>query len=268
MTVEIESPLIPDQRREEIMRLLRRDSVLSVHQLVDMLGVSHMTVRRDIALLEREGRAVSIPGGVRLASTMRIQPAFSLKISAEREEKVAIAACAEKLLSDGMVVSLDAGTTVGAIVPALRARSGITAVTNDFVIVDDLMDCPHVEVIHVGGRLDHPNRSSMGRFAAETLRKINTDLAFISASSWDIVRGVTTPTEAKVEPKLAAIDSAVHRVLVATSSKLGSFGMYDVVPLDAFDRIVTDWHLPSAAADGIRALGVTLETAEPAPPGR
>lgn len=264
MTIESEVPLIPDQRREEIMRLLHRDGVLSVHRLVDTLGVSHMTVRRDIAMLEREGRAFSIAGGVRLASGLNQEPAFAAKLVAEQEEKAAIAARAELLLRDDLVVYLDAGTTTGAIVPAIRAHSGMTVVTNDFSIVDALTGADHVEVVHIGGRLEHPNRSTVGHLAAETLRRINTDIAFISTSSWDIGRGMTTPSESKVEVKLAAIDSASQCVLIATSSKFGTFGMYDVAPLRRFDRIITDWRLPVGSADGVRDLGVALELA-PAP---
>lgn len=256
--MDASTPLIPDQRREALMRHLHREGVLSVAQLTELLGVSHMTVRRDIATLEREGRAHSVPGGVRLASGMRTEPAFVLKAGSEQAQKAAIAAAAEDLLRDDMTVYLDAGTTTGALVAAIRERAGITVVTNDFAIVDALTTAEHVETIHVGGRLDHANHSSVGRLAAETLRRLNTDVAFISASSWDITRGVTTPSEPKVEVKLAAAESASDTVLLATSSKFGTFGMYDVMPLRRFDRIVTDDGLPEAAAQGVRDLGTHL----------
>ena len=258
---EYETPLIPDQRREELMRLLRRDSVLSVHQLVELLEVSHMTVRRDIAVLEREGRAYSVPGGVRLVTSVPHEPTFASKLESELAEKQAIAAACENLLNDDMLVYLDAGTTTGALVPAIRALSGMTVITNDFAIVDQLSSAEHVQTIHVGGRLDHANRSSVGWLAAETLRRLNIDVAFISTSSWDIGRGVTTPSELKVEVKVAAVNSAAESALVATSSKFGTFGMYRVLPLRRFDRIVTDSHLPEAAAAGIRDLGVGLTIA-------
>ncbi|MFF5991173.1 DeoR/GlpR family DNA-binding transcription regulator [Prauserella flavalba] len=256
------APLIPAQRREALMRHLHREGVLSVVQLTELLGVSHMTVRRDIAALEREGRAYSVPGGVRLASGLRTEPAFTAKAESEQPEKAAIARAAESLLRDDLIVYLDAGTTTGALVPAIRARSGITVVTNDFSIVDALTTAEHVETIHVGGRLEHANHSTVGRLAAETLRRVNTDLAFISTSSWDIMRGVTTPSEPKVEVKLAAIEAASTVVLLATSSKFGTFGMYDIVPLRRFDRIITDDHLPEAAAEGIADLGTDLVLAE------
>jgi DeoR/GlpR family transcriptional regulator of sugar metabolism len=261
---EKDTNLIPDQRREKLMRLLRRDTVLSVAQLTELLDVSHMTVRRDIVVLEREGRAYSVPGGVRHASSMREEPTFATKAGTERAEKVAIAQRAESLLHDDMTIYLDAGTTTGALTPAIRERSGMTVITNDCVIVDDLTGSTNVDVIHVGGRLDHTNRSTVGRLAAQTLRQLNTDLAFISTSSWDLSRGVTTPAEAKVEVKLAALDGASESVLLATSTKFGTFGMYDVVPLRRFDRIITDDRLQAAAADGIRDLGVELDLAHAA----
>jgi DeoR/GlpR family transcriptional regulator of sugar metabolism len=251
--------LIPDQRREKLIRLLHRDNVLSVAQLVELLDVSHMTVRRDIASLERDGRAYSVPGGVRLVSSLREEPTFASKAVTEQAEKAAIARAAETLLHDEMTVYLDAGTTTGALVPAIRERRGMTVVTNDYVIVNHLTGSTDVEVIHTGGRLDHINRSTVGRLAAETLKRLNTDLAFISASSWDLNRGVTTPSEAKVEVKLAALDGAAESVLVATSSKFGTFGMYDIAPLRRFDHIITDDGLPAAAARGIRDLGVELD---------
>ena len=65
-TLPADVPLIPEQRREKILRQLHRDQVLSVHQLTEMLGVSHMTVRRDIAALEQDGKALGIAGGVRI----------------------------------------------------------------------------------------------------------------------------------------------------------------------------------------------------------
>lgn len=253
--------LIPDQRREKLMRLLRRDNVLSVTQLTEMLGVSHMTVRRDISMLEQEGRAYSVPGGVRHASAMREEPSFAAKAVAELDEKLAIARLAEALLHDDMTIYLDAGTTTGALVPAIREHRGMTVITNDFVILDQLTGSTQVETIHTGGRLDHTNRSSVGRLAAETLRRLNTDLAFMSTNSWDLTRGVTTPSEAKVEVKLAALAGASEAVLMVTSSKFGTFGMYDVAPLSRYDRIVTDDGLPPAAARGIRDQGVVLDVA-------
>ncbi|WNW12268.1 DeoR/GlpR family DNA-binding transcription regulator [Pseudomonas sp. DTU_2021_1001937_2_SI_NGA_ILE_001] len=252
------APMIPDQRREQMLRQLRKHQVLSVHQLMEMFDCSHMTIRRDIALLEQQGRAYSVTGGVRIASQLHSEPSHQSKAVVELPQKQAMARLAASLLHPDMTVYLDAGTTTLEIVPHITALTGMTVVTNDFGIVQALADANHVDVIHTGGLLDHPNISSVGGLAAATLRQLATDIAFISTSSWDLQRGTTTPSALKVEVKQAAMQSASRSVLIATSSKYGTFGMYKVAALEQFDTLITDDALTPAAADSIRHQRIEL----------
>ncbi|MDE1167096.1 MAG: DeoR/GlpR family DNA-binding transcription regulator [Pseudomonas sp.] len=252
------APMIPDQRRELILRQLRKHQVLSVHQLMEMFDCSHMTARRDIALLEQEGRAYSVTGGVRIASQLHSEPSHQSKAVVELPQKQAMAKLAAGLLRADMTLYLDAGTSNLEIVPHIAALTGMTVVTNDFGIVHALADASHVDVIHTGGLLDHPNRSCVGGLAAATLRQIATDIAFMSTASWDLQRGITTPSALKVEVKQVAMQSASQTVLVATSSKYGTFGMYKIAGLEQFDVIISDQALAPGAADSVRKLGVDL----------
>ena len=120
------TPMIPAQRREQILRQLRKHQVLSVHQIMEMFDCSHMTVRRDIALLEQEGRAYSVTGGVRIASQVHSEPSHQSKAVVEHVQKEAMARLAAQLLRDDMTVYLDAGTTTLEIVPFITALSGMT----------------------------------------------------------------------------------------------------------------------------------------------
>ncbi|WP_326809009.1 DeoR/GlpR family DNA-binding transcription regulator [Streptomyces sp. NBC_01186] len=258
-----EPPLIPDQRRELLVKHLRREGVLSVQQITQLFGVSHMTVRRDIAELESQGLVFSVPGGVRIANQLHSEPSFQAKSQVEQPEKRAMAGAAAELVHDGMTVYLDAGTTLLAMVPHLTEREGLTVVTNDFGAVERLFPARQVTVIHVGGQVEPDNHSSVGRLAAATIRQLAFDLAFISTSSWDLLRGVTTPSEAKVEVKQAAMAAASQSVLVAGSSKYGTFGMYKVAALSAFDTVLTDAALTEPAAQGIRAAGADLRLITP-----
>ena len=263
-----EPPLIPDQRRELLLKHLRRDGVLSVQQITQLFGVSHMTVRRDITELESRGLVFTVPGGVRIASRLRAEPSFHDKSVVEQPQKQAMAQAAAELVQDGMTVYLDAGTTLLAMVPHLAEHAELTVVTNDFGAVEQLFPARHLTVLHIGGRVEPDNHSSVGRLAAATVRQLGFDLAFISASSWDLVRGVTTPSEPKVEVKQAAMAAAQQSVLVTGSSKYGTFGMYKVADLDAFDTVVTDAGLTEAAAQAVRGAGAHLRLAQPRESGR
>lgn len=256
-----EAPLIPDQRREAMLRQLRRDKVLSVHQLMESFGCSHMTIRRDIAALEEAGLVYPVPGGVRIASHLHSEPSHELKAEVEQPQKQAIARRAAQALQAGMSIYLDAGTTTLSIVPHVASLAGMTVVTNDFAIVHALSGATHVNVIHTGGQLDHANLSSVGPLAAATLSHMVLDVAFISASSWDLRRGVTTPSAPKIDVKRAAIEAASRAVLVSGSAKYGTVGLYRVAALDTFDLIVTDDGLAPRAAAAIRQSGVELALA-------
>ena len=250
--------LIPEQRRELIVKHLRREQVLSFPQLASLLEVSHMTIRRDVAALEEEGRALSVPGGAKIASRLLAEPSHAEKALVDAGEKSAMAAAAAELVTDGSTVYLDAGTTMLAMVPHLAVRRDLTVVTNDFAIVRELIDHPSIELISVGGRVDLANQSTVGRLAAEMIRQLAVDVAFVSTSSWDLRRGLTTPAESKVEVKQAAMSVSSENVLVAGSSKYGSFAKYKVVDLARFDHIVTDSGLSPNVASGIQSLGVTV----------
>lgn len=253
--------LIPDQRREIIVRHLRKHHVLSVHQLTELLGCSHMTVRRDVAALEEGGRVYAVPGGVRIASHLISEPSHQAKSIAEQPQKRGIATQVARMLRPGMTIYLDAGTTTACLIPHIARLSDMTVITNDFRIVLTLTDSPHVTVVHTGGILDHSNGSSVGPLAASTLRQLVADIAFLSTSSWDLERGVTTPSASKVEVKRAAMTIASQRVLVATSAKYGTYGTYRVAALDEFDVVVTDDSMTEPTVQRLRATGLDLAIA-------
>lgn len=230
--------LIPEQRRRALLALLEAEGVVPLRRAADEFGVSRMTVRRDIAQLERDGLATAVAGGVRLGGH---QPPVE---RGEREglgvaEKAAIAAAAESMVEDGMTVYLDAGTTCQALATALTGRSGLTVVTNDLHSALELASSG-ARVIHTGGEVDPASGSSADQFAVRTVGRLLVDLCFMSTGAWDLASGVTTPVLAKAELKIAAAASATTTVLLADGSKYGARSRFAVMPLNELDAVITD----------------------------
>ncbi len=125
-----------------------------------------MTVRRDIAALEAEGRVVSVQGGVRLTERAGVEPPRERASRAmlELPRKQAIAAAAVDLVSDDSVVFLDAGTTCEALVPFLARRQEITVVTNDFFAIATLRGYPSIQTISPGASWMPPAAPPPGRW--------------------------------------------------------------------------------------------------------
>ena len=252
------APLIPEQRHQKLLELLRREGVVSTRNLTAYLGVSHMTARRDIAALEADGQVVSVQGGVRLAESRAQQPPSQRprREFLERPRKRAIAQRAAELVKDGMVVYLDAGTTCQSMVPFVVDRADLTVVTNDFFVVTSLFEHPGVEVIHTGGVVDPDSGSSSGVLAAAALASINVDIQFMSTGAWSIARGVSAPSLDKVELKRAVMRASSTSALLADSTKYGAFSKFLVAELEALDLILSDSELTEDTRARIDELGV------------
>ncbi|TDV59432.1 DeoR C terminal sensor domain-containing protein [Pseudomonas sp. LP_7_YM] len=141
-----------------------------------------MSSEEDIALREQSGRAYSVTGGVHITSQVHSEPSPSVqgghRTAAQAHGGTGRRAAAPE--DDG--VSGCRHQHVG-IVPYIVALSGMTVVTNDFGVVNALADATHVDVIHTGGLLDHPNRSCVGGLAeaaAESIRALGVDAMLAS----------------------------------------------------------------------------------------
>lgn len=259
--------LIPEQRRQQILQHLRAQEVLSYREITGLLGVSQMTARRDVAALADEGKVQVTQGGVLAVTKLLQEPRRAVKEAADLPAKAAIARHAAELVADSMTVYLDAGTTVQAMSPYLENRKDLTIVSNDLATATAFLEYPGVDLICVGGRVDRDNKSMIGRLAALTLAELSLDIAFLSSSSWDVQHGVTTPVEAKIDPKRAAMASAEKTVLLADSSKFGRYAKYRVLALEELDLIITDAGLTETAARQIQELGVDVARASMKPSG-
>ncbi|MET8948977.1 DeoR/GlpR family DNA-binding transcription regulator [Streptomyces sp. NPDC004542] len=254
------APLIPEQRHQELLRLLRSTGVLSIRELTARLDVSHMTVRRDIAALEKSGQVVSVQGGVRLTDWTGHAPPRERASRAvlELPRKQAIARTAAGLVEDGMTVFVDAGTTCQAVVPFLAVRKDLTVVTNDFHAAIALCGLPDVRSIHTGGEIDVSSGSSSGPLAARAVGAVNIDLGFLSTGSWDLARGVTSPSTDKVLLKQTVMRAASSVALLADSTKWGIVERFNVTPLGELDTVVTDDGLPPGVVDRVTEEGPTV----------
>jgi DeoR/GlpR family transcriptional regulator of sugar metabolism len=253
--------MIPAERQHFIIEKLTSRGIVSIAALSEELGVSQMTVRRDIEKLERGGRVMSVTGGVQLPQRILSEPSHNVKAELRRDQKVAIGRRAAEMAPRKGVAYLDAGTTTLEVAKRLIAYPNLTIVTNDFVICDAVASGSRCQLYHTGGRLDRENQSSVGEGAALGISRFNFDIAFISTSSWDM-QGISTPAEDKLVVKRAAVERATKSVLVTDSSKYGKIGTFASVHLEDLDVIVTDRDLPVTVRQAISERGVEVVIAD------
>ncbi len=249
--------MIPAERQKKLLNLISQRGIVSINALVDILTVSHMTIRRDIQKLEEEGKVVSVSGGVQLLERLAVEPTHDDKSQLSHQQKVAIGAKATEFIPENSTIYLDAGTTTLEIAKRLTERNDLLIITNDFVIANFLMVNGRCEIIHIGGKINKLNRSSVGELAAQFLRKLSIDIAFVSTSSWNL-KGLTTPDENKIPVKNAIIDVSQKNILVTDSSKYGKVATFLLYPLNVFDGIICDKELLINAQEAISEMNVEL----------
>ncbi|ABR73504.1 DeoR/GlpR transcriptional regulator [Actinobacillus succinogenes] len=249
--------MIPVERLRIELELIRKHGVISISALMEKLNVSHMTIRRDIQKLESEGKVISVSGGVQLLERLTVELPHDDKSRLSHEQKEKIGKAAANLIPENCVVYLDAGTTTLEIAKYITEREDLLLVTNDFVIANYLMVNGKCRLIHIGGTVNKANRSSVGELAAQALRQLSIDLAFISTSSWNLA-GLTTPDEDKISVKRAIIQASRRKVLVSDSSKYGKVATFSLFPLTTFNRIICDKGLVINAQEKIHKMDVEL----------
>lgn len=253
--------MIPAKRQQLILSSLVERELISIAELTELLGVSHMTVRRDIQKLEQEGRVLSVSGGVQLSEKITTEPSHLTKRTLQFAEKTAIANAAAQYVQPGMSLYLDAGTTSLALAKVLESMADLLIVSNDLAVINYLVEHSECKLYHTGGLVLRENRSCVGDSSTHFLHNLNVDISFISSSSWN-ARWISTPTEAKVAIKKAAAAAANKRILICDSSKYGKVGTFNAVPLAEMDIVITDGKLPESAKSALMQTGVHLVVAE------
>lgn len=253
--------MIPLERQRQILQFINSNGIASINFLAKELNVSHMTIRRDIQKLEEEGKVTSVSGGVQSLERLTFELPHNDKSQLFHDQKSAIGTAAAQIIPKGSTIYLDAGTTTLEIAYQIAEREDLLVVTNDFIIAHFLSNSGKCEIIHIGGSVCKENFSTAGSLAAEFLKNLSIDLAFISTSSWNL-KGLTTPNENKIPVKKAILEVSKKNILVTDSSKYGKFATFFVCPLTSFDQLICDIGLPDNVKDAINTLHVTLNLAK------
>ncbi|WP_130834033.1 DeoR/GlpR family DNA-binding transcription regulator [[Erwinia] mediterraneensis] len=245
-------------RLDQIMDYLKSHNLVTVDQLVSAINASPATIRRDLIKLDKEGVISRTHGGVTLNRFIPAQPTTLEKMQRNLTEKAAIARCAASFVQAGDAVVLDAGTTMLELARQLT-HLPLRVITADLHIALFLSEFKQIEVTIIGGRIDDSSQSCIGEHGRRLLRGINPDIAFVSCNSWSLERGITTPTEEKAGLKQDLLANARRRVLLADSSKYGSWSLFCAAPLHALTDIVSDDQLAAEVGQSLQESGIRLQ---------
>jgi DeoR family transcriptional regulator, fructose operon transcriptional repressor len=255
--------MMAEERRFRIREMLSVQRTVSASELREVLQVTAATVRRDLAVLEREGVLVRSHGGaVSRSSTTNLQPSYDVLGRTNRIEKQAIAREAERLVLDGETVFLEGNSTVYDLAQRLCHRNRLTVVTNSPLIVFQLQRSPSASVICTGGELQKDAFNLSGVWTQHALSEIRVDKAFLEVSAIDPLYGISTASQAEAQIKRMILKAAKVRVALADHSKFGNQGFAYVGPVTDIDILVTDSSVDTKYIRLLREAGVEVILAD------
>jgi DeoR/GlpR family transcriptional regulator of sugar metabolism len=255
--------VLAKQRQARILAEIQEHGWARVTDLTALLGVSDMTVRRDLDRLASSGAVHKVHGGAVLnngGATAADEPGFEAKSALELPAKNAIAAAAATLIRPGSAIAVSAGTTTWGLAHLVSDIPGLTILTNSTTVADVIADSgrAHDQTVILTGGVRTPSAALVGPVADAAIHSLHVDQLFLGVHGMDPQFGFTTPNLAEAETNRALIASADQVVVCADSTKWGSIGLASFAPLSAADMVITDSGLPAEArailADTVRSV--------------
>ena len=230
-------------RAEVITAEVQRTGFASITALSRELGVSDMTIRRDVRRLADSGELRMVHGGVSLPHGLLRTATYAGRAGTEAESKRAIAEAAAKLLGPGDSVVIDSGTTCFAVTAALPRSFHGTVITHSVPVLQQMLMNTSATVLCLGGELLTESQVLIGPRTTAAAKEITSDVLLLGANSVDS-RGIYLMGDREHMVKRSFIEGASKVVLLADGSKLTRSAPVRLAGLDEVHVLVTSGHVP------------------------
>jgi DeoR/GlpR family transcriptional regulator of sugar metabolism len=248
-----------EARRERIIQELRQQDEVTVSDLSERLGVSDVTIRKDLQQLEDQGYLTRVRGGAVFSGRGQLELRFAARQQISLEDKRRIAERAAQYIRPGATIFLDGSSTVFQMTRLLRHVQGLTVVTNGLYAALELSFAPDITTIVVGGILRKQSSSLVDLLTPELLRRLHVDVAFLSCRGFTLEHGLMESDLREAQLKRAMAKAAQQVVALVDHSKFGHVYIASSVLPDELDRLLIDDGAPAEARAALAAAGVTVE---------
>lgn len=248
-------------RRGRILEWLRTTGFLSVADLCRELGVSDMTVRRDLRKLELSGQARVVRGGVSLPHGSLPASEFDTRIDLLPGAKRSVALAAQHYIASGDTIAVDAGTTACALASTLPESFHGAVVTHSLPVMQLMLQRGNTRVVGLGGDLLPESQAFVGPMSVDAAAGLRVRTFFLGGAAVD-ARGVYVAADAERPTKLALMDIADQVVLLVGHDKFTTSAPVLLCPLERLTAVVTDRDVPGAIATRLAESAVQVRVGD------
>lgn len=242
-------------RRHAISNLVNEKGEVSVEELSSQFETSEVTIRKDLASLEKNGQLLRRYGGAIALPKEVVNDEMSGKVSIRKNE---LAQAAANLIREHNRIVIDSGSTTGALIKQLEGMRGLVVMTNSLNVANALNELENEPtLLMTGGTWDAHSESFQGQVAESVLRSYDFDQLFIGADGVDLERGTTTFNELVGLSKVMA-EVSREVILMIESDKVGRKIPNLELAWDAIDILITNKDLNPEYKEVIESHGIKV----------
>ncbi|MDP9850173.1 DeoR/GlpR family DNA-binding transcription regulator [Streptosporangium lutulentum] len=259
--------MLAQQRQQAILERVRSSGGVRVADLVRELGVSDMTIRRDLEVLAERGLVEKVHGGATAAGPGSTEePGFAAKSVRQQLEKESIAQQAAQLVRPGTAIALSAGTTTWTLAHFVVDVPELTVITNSIRIADVFHRSSRADrtVVLTGG-VRTPSDALVGPVAVSAVRRLHVDTLFLGVHGMSVRAGFTTPNLLEAETNRELVAAAHRLVVLADHTKWGTVGISTIAELTEAHVVISDSGLSGEAHEELTSRVGELIITNPQP---
>ncbi|NCP21584.1 MAG: transcriptional regulator [Flavobacteriales bacterium CG03_land_8_20_14_0_80_35_15] len=245
-------------RHKLILNKLELNGYVNVNELSLEFGVSVVTIRKDLKLLEERkllfrshGRAIPVDPYI-------TEHHVNIKEKIHAEEKVRIAIKAASNLEPNDSIILASGTSVIEFAKHIKQIEGLTVLTASLDSAIILAEYPNIDIIQLGGMVRRNSSSVVGPIGEKMLAEFTFTKLFLGVDGIDLDYGLTTTNamEASLNKQMIAVAQKI--IVLADSSKFGKKGFGRICGFEDVDQIITDSGIDEKTKKRLEELGVDM----------
>src|SRR3989344_893817 len=249
-------------RLAEILRLLDERAFWTVSELAQRFEVSEETIRRDARQLEQSGVVQKVHGGLS-ATSNKIEAPYRIRLRENAAAKQHIARKAAELVSDGMTLLIDSGTSCHWLARNLASTRNLTIVTHSVEIAHEVLGNPGQRLLLAGGQVNPVHNAAFGPEAKSFCRRFAPDLTILSMGAVDADRGFLDFDADEASFKQSLLEQARRIVVLADHTKFAKSGFIQVASFRDVQDLVTDLPPPGGVSRVAAQWDTRLHVADP-----
>jgi DeoR/GlpR family transcriptional regulator of sugar metabolism len=252
------------ERHQKIYELLLSHNTLSINKISSLLGISKMTVRRDLDHLSNKGTVQRVHGGAIITRTKDYEPPYMIRSLEMKREKEMIGQLAASLIKENEVIIVDVGSTLLELVKNIPEGKNITVITNWIPAAVELSKKREglFNIVLLGGKVYTDELSIMGNYSEEMLKNFNADVCFLGVGGISGKLGLTDYNMDGVQIKKQMIKSSKKVVVLSDHTKFDRVAHIRIADLKSVDQIITDDGIEEANKSKIERFGTKVIVAK------